>query len=249
MAAPPVPAIVVSALAGLPAGAHVVLPGEIDGLHVTAHVVPPGGALSLDAIASSARVARVVLVASGGCDLSCDATTHAAAECSVLVTVAPVTILARGDGAALVELRWMLTPEEAAAAAAAPPAPPFFQRLSAAAKYHESFKSPTTVSRTLVPAGVVPRFAAGSVTAPGPDAVGAHAHPMLEQLFLGLPGSAQRVAADGAAHTLVGGELLHIPLGSTHGVTVDAGHTMDYLWLDFFRDASGMAWLQGHVDE
>ncbi len=50
--------------------------------------------------------------------------------------------------------------------------------------YGEAIKSARTVSRTLLPGGIVPRMAIGSVEAAGPDRVAPHRHPMLEQYFL-----------------------------------------------------------------
>ena len=141
-------------------------------------------------------------------------------------------------------------PSDAAAAAdaAARGALPYALPYAAAPTYSEAFKSASTVSRTLVPRGAVPRFAAGSVQAAGPDAVGEHAHPMLEQLFLGLPGCAATVTADGAEARLGAWTLLHVPLGSTHGVRAGAGEAMHYVWLDLFRDLEGERWLEGHVE-
>jgi hypothetical protein len=80
------------------------------------------------------------------------------------------------------------------------------------------------------------------------SAVGEHAHPMLEQLFLGLPGCAAVVTADGAEARLGAWTLLHVPLGSTHGVRAGAGEAMHYVWLDLFRDLEGEKWLEGHVE-
>ena len=121
---------------------------------------------------------------------------------------------------------------------------PFFVRYSECEAYAEAIKSARTVSRTIVPAETVPRFCMGSVEAIGPDEVGAHSHPMLEQLFFGLPGNACVVTADEAAVTLEARELLHIPPGSRHGVRVSEGHTMHYIWMDFFRSEEDMAYIQ-----
>ena len=52
----------------------------------------------------------------------------------------------------------------------------------------------------------------------------------------------------GAEAPLREGTLLHIPLGSTHGVRVDAERHMHYVWIDLFHAAAGEAWLDGHTD-
>ena len=44
--------------------------------------------------------------------------------------------------------------------------------------------------------------------------------------------------------------LLHVPLGSTHGVTVHAPKTLHYIWIDLFKDKKGMDWIvQEHIHE
>lgn len=118
-----------------------------------------------------------------------------------------------------------------------------FVRYSKCPTYGEAVKSASTTSRTIVPPGLVPRFCMGSVEAKGPDEVGAHAHPMLEQLFWGLPGNDCVVTADGVASAFEERMLLHVPLGSRHGVSVDQGRQLHYLWMDFFRAAEDLAYI------
>ena len=121
---------------------------------------------------------------------------------------------------------------------------PFFVRYSQCEAYAEAIKSPRTVSRTIVPAETVPRFCMGSVEAVGPDEVGEHSHPMLEQLFFGFLGNVCMVTADEAVVTLEAQTLLHIPPNSWHGVQVNEGHRMHYIWMDFFRSEEDMAYIQ-----
>ena len=159
---------------------------------------------------------------------------------------------AAGSTLTILEFLWHLRADEAAALACSETAAtslPHWQPYESARTYREAIKSEKTTSRTLVPVNVVPRFSMGSVETTGPDAVGAHSHPMLEQLFFGLPGSEQIVTADDASCVLRGLELLHIPLGSNHGVRVNEGKKLHYLWLDFFFDQSGTSWITTmHVD-
>lgn len=119
----------------------------------------------------------------------------------------------------------------------------FFVLYSQCDTYREAIKSAKTVSRTIIPPDVVPRFCMGSVEAVGPDEVGAHAHPILEQLFWGLPGSECVVTADDAAAVFEERMLLHVPLGSRHGVRVDAGKRLHYVWMDFFRTAEDLTYI------
>ena len=122
----------------------------------------------------------------------------------------------------------------------------FFTRFEDCEPYTEKIKSPNTISRTVLPAEVVPRVSLGTVEAMGPDKVGAHEHPMLEQLFLGLSNNDITVYADDAFVELKQYSLLHIPLGSNHWVTVDKNKKMNYMWMDFFLTKEGEAWLKTH---
>lgn len=122
----------------------------------------------------------------------------------------------------------------------------FFTKFDDCEPYTEKIKSPNTTSRTVLPQDIMPRLALGTVEAPGPDAVGAHEHPMLDQLFLGLAGNEITVHADDISTTLGEFELLHIPLGSSHGVTVGENKLMYYLWMDFFMTKEGQEWLKTH---
>ena len=112
--------------------------------------------------------------------------------------------------------------------------------------YTEKIKSPNTVSRTVLPQDIVPRVSLGTVEAPGPDAVGAHEHPMLDQLFLGLRGNDITVHADKSSVAFREFELLHIPIGSSHWATVEEGKKMYYMWMDFFLTKEGQEWLKTH---
>lgn len=122
----------------------------------------------------------------------------------------------------------------------------FFTRFEDCEPYTEKIKSPNTVSRTVLPQDIVPRVALGTVEAPGPDEVGAHEHAMLDQLFLGLTNNDIVVHADGASARLKEYSLMHIPLGSSHGVTVGENKKMYYMWMDFFLTREGQEWLKTH---
>ncbi len=122
----------------------------------------------------------------------------------------------------------------------------FFTRFIDCEPYTEKIKSPNTVSRTVLPADIVPRVALGTVEAMGSDAVGAHEHPMLDQLFLGLTDNDITVHANDASTQLKAYSLLHIPIGSSHWVTVEENKKMNYMWMDFFLTKEGQEWLKTH---
>lgn len=122
----------------------------------------------------------------------------------------------------------------------------YFKRFTDCEAYTEKIKSPNTVSRTVLPKDHAPRVAMGTVDTKGPDAVGAHEHPMLDQLFLGLSGNDAMVYADSDSIRFHEWEILHIPIGASHWVTVEENKRMYYQWMDFFLTTSGQEWLKTH---
>lgn len=123
---------------------------------------------------------------------------------------------------------------------------PYYAKFTDCESYTEPIKSPNTVSRTILPNKYIPRIAMGTVQTKGPDRVGFHEHPMLEQLFLGLSKNNSIVYADDDQINFPEYSVLHIPLGSSHSVSVDKDEVMYYVWMDFFRDKKGEEWLKTH---
>lgn len=126
---------------------------------------------------------------------------------------------------------------------------PYFQPYSLCSTYREAIKSNRTVNRTLLPEGLTPRFCMGSVQTSGPDRVGEHAHPMLEQFFFGLPGNDCVVTADGLCAPFGENILLHIPSGSTHGVVVEEGRELHYIWMDLFKENDMSYIRKNHIEK
>ena len=122
----------------------------------------------------------------------------------------------------------------------------YYAKFTDCKSYTEPIKSPNTVSRTILPNKYIPRIAMGTVQTKGPDRVGFHEHPMLEQLFLGLTDNNTIVYADEAQIDFPEYSVLHIPLGSSHSVSVEKNEVMYYVWMDFFRDKDGEEWLKTH---
>ena len=119
----------------------------------------------------------------------------------------------------------------------------YLKAFSECIVYKEEIKSEKTLNRMILPERLVPRFCIGTVETTGPDEVGAHKHPMLEQLFLGLPGCSCTCYADDASVELKENMILHIPLGSTHSVSVDEGKKLSYIWMDFFKTIEGQDYI------
>jgi quercetin dioxygenase-like cupin family protein len=122
----------------------------------------------------------------------------------------------------------------------------YYAKFSDCQSYSESIKSPNTVSRTILSNEYIPRIAMGTVQTKGPDKVAAHEHPMLEQLFLGLSENNCIVYADGEKVEFPEYSVVHIPLGSSHSVSVEKDENMYYVWMDFFLDKKGEEWLKTH---
>ena len=156
--------------------------------------------------------------------------------------------VAKGDVLHAVRIRRDLTAVDLAELRKYPQnnAAPHVEKFSECPTYGEAIKSAKTVSRTLLPENFVPRMAMGTVETTGPDTVGAHRHPMLEQLFLGLRDNDITVIADEARANLTPFSILHIPLGSNHGAEVAAGKQLHYIWMDFFASKEGQEWLKMH---
>ena len=125
---------------------------------------------------------------------------------------------------------------------------PYVIRYADCKEYHDGTKSAKTVSRIILSEDVVPRLCIGSVKTSGPDEVQAHTHPMLEQLFFGLAGNDVIVIADDAETRFLEKDLLHIPLGSTHGVKVETGKGLHYVWIDIFHSLEDIDYIkENHI--
>ena len=110
---------------------------------------------------------------------------------------------------------------------------PFTQAYKDALQYRDPFKSETTISRAIIIHDFIPRFAMGSVEAKGDDLVGQHSHPLLDQFFFSLEDNDADLLIDCRIFNFKRNTLIHIPLGSNHGVIARGNQKMHYLWLDF----------------
>ena len=121
---------------------------------------------------------------------------------------------------------------------------PYFIRYNDAIRYKEDCKSEKTVNRMLLPEGLIPNLAIGSVETSGPDAVAAHEHPFCDQLFFSFEENDMEVLIEDLSVSMNGNVLLHIPLGSSHGITVPSGGYAHYLWIDFVVDSRGVEYIK-----
>jgi mannose-6-phosphate isomerase-like protein (cupin superfamily) len=234
--------------AGSPARVTDVLVGEVPGIRASLVSLGPGGRHAEGRTSTEDKVYLVLggrgAVVADGKPLPVERQTIAR------LPVGTDTELAADTGSTLdvLVLRHALSDEDRADLAAHPEnqAGPYVRKFSECPTYGEAIKSAKTTSRTLLPKDVVPRMSIGTVETAGPARVAPHAHPMLEQFFLGLDGNDIVVHADGGQTPLGANELVHIPLGSSHGAEVAEGRKLHYVWMDFFRDREGLRWLETH---
>jgi len=117
---------------------------------------------------------------------------------------------------------------------------PYIQEYITSLQYRDRNKSDKTISREMVRQRVVPGFCMGSVESYGYDKVAQHPHPMLDQFFFSFPENDVDVLIDDFKVPMKGDTLLHIPLGSNHGVEVTGDNHMHYMWIDFFLGQAGL---------
>ena len=225
-----------------------VLAGAIPGLRTILHAVAPGESLPLEI---SANTGRVYLFISGSGSAN-DGTTQKILELALWAPChnTPISVTASDSPLRFLELDVELSPTDRAELEQNAGLFPIFISYSNCKTYKEKIKSDKTISRTLLSEFTFPRLCVGSVQTTGDDRVAAHEHPMLEQLFLGLQDNNCRVHADATTLSFGDGVLLHIPLGSRHGVDVEAPHKLHYIWIDLFNNSEGMQWIvQEHIHE
>ncbi len=228
-----------------------VLPDEIPGVRTAAFVVAPGVTETFAPVPGSGRA---LLFTQGDGFVRADGKVWTIRETALFVPRPEQTVTAEAPGekplSGLALAMELTEPERARLAAEPETRFPYFMIYSECKTYKEKIKSPKTVSRTLLPAHVYPRLCIGSVETDGPDHVAAHRHPMLEQYFLGLPDNRCIVRADENAVDFGPNDLVHIPLGSNHSVDVEPGRHLHYVWIDVFRDESGLRWIdEEHEDD
>ena len=215
------------------------LPGEIPGLTTALLVVPAGACVDLASEVSRQSVQFLVegrgTFAAGPVSCEVDRLTLCVAQPG-----APSTFAASA-ASRILQIRMDLRPDEAAALA--PARYPIVVRYADCERYRDYFKSERTVSRTLIHPFTLPRFAMGSVETTGPDRVEPHAHPMLDQLFFSLPENDCTLLVEDARFHFGANCLLHVPLGSNHGIDAAPGDTVHYLWIDVFARAEDMDYL------
>ena len=148
-----------------------------------------------------------------------------------------------GCGAGLLEIRRKLDEKDLAELAINAGHFPITGLYAKSPQYRDPFKSEKTISRSIIHQRLIPRFAMGSVETHGEDLIGQHSHPLLEQFFFSFSENNMILLIDDLIYHMKGNTLLHIPLGSNHGVAVLDNQHAHYLWLDFLLSPDGLDYL------
>ena len=205
------------------------LSGEIPGAAVYHYSLPAGEKLCFE---GQNGFIRIFFLCGGAATFSAEGKDFTYSEKAVF-TAKPeskiqISIL---EEASLLEIRWELNDEDLAELAGSD-AFPFSEPYAEALQYRDPFKSETTISRAIIKQAMIPRFAMGSVEAKGDDLIGQHAHPLLDQFFFSFPENDMNLLIDCRIFPMKGNMLLHIPLGSNHGVLCLGEQKAHYLWID-----------------
>ena len=213
---------------------------EIPGTRITRYRLLSGEKL----IRTGANdLVRIWIVCAGSISISVGTETTSVSERGIYAAdPRKEAALLASDDAEVIELCRYVSPQEYNELCAQNMLP-YLVDYDKAPTYTEDCKSAKTVSRMLIPARIVPRFAMGSVQTKDDDLVEQHSHPMLEQYFFGLRDNSCELLIDDSVFPFAGNMLVHIPLGSNHGVRSNAGQVIHYLWMDFLFDEEGLLYM------
>lgn len=146
-----------------------------------------------------------------------------------------VTVITKKNSE-LLEIRWNMNEEDKKEIEKGDTIYPVTGKYEDAMQYRDPFKSKKTISRAILPQRIIPRFAMGSVETYGKDLIGQHAHPLLDQFFFSFSENNMSLLIDDIVYPMGGNTLVHIPLGSNHGVEVEEKQTAHYIWIDFIQN-------------
>lgn len=206
------------------------LPGEIPGANVVSHAMLKGDTLCY---AGQTELIRIFFLCEGELSFSAEGKSFTYAEKAVFVAKpqSDVEVFAHSDSM-LLEIRWDMNESDLVDLAESTAEFPLSAAYKDAMQYRDFFKSETTISRAILPQTLIPRFAMGTVQMRGDDLVGQHSHPLLDQFFFSFPENDMDLLIDCRIFHLGGNTLLHIPLGSNHGVIARGEQRAHYLWID-----------------
>lgn len=219
------------------------LPGAIPGATVSLHTLAPGEELTRE---PAGERAFIFLSIDGKFTFAAGGENRAVSGRYVFIPSGSQRAQFRAESPTrLLEIVWEIPPNSREEWRDTRFPFPYVQEYFSAAQYRDRNKSDKTISRELVRQRIVPGFCMGSVESYGYDKVAQHPHPMLDQFFFSFPENEVEVLIDDFRIPMGGDTLLHIPLGSNHGVEVREGRHMHYIWIDFFLGQEGLDRLDG----
>ena len=210
--------------------ARLMLPGEIPGASVFCHYLPADYDLQVE---RQRKFIRIFFLCGGAAAFTAENESFEYSEKAVFVAKPESEVkIHAAEESVLLEIQWELNEQDLADLDASKEHFPFSEAYKDALQYRDFFKSETTISRAILKQSFIPRFAMGSVEAKADDLVGQHAHPLLDQFFFSFPANDMDLLIDCRICAMKGDTLLHIPLGSNHGVIARGSQKMHYLWID-----------------
>lgn len=207
-----------------------ILAGEIPGATVINYTFPEGEVKQFE---GRETFIRIFFLCSGSACFSAAGKTITFDGKAVFTALPSQAVFLRAlSGISLLEIRWEMNEQDLEDLKNSSSFP-FGMAYEDSPQYRDFFKSEKTISRAIIPQAMIPRFAMGSVETTGDDLIGQHSHPLLDQFFFSFPENNAMVLIDSCIYPLSGNTLLHIPLGSNHGVIALGEQYVHYLWMDF----------------
>lgn len=213
---------------------RLMLEHEIPGTAVTHHIMLEGDAVKFMA---DGTYVRILFLCSGSVKFLAEGGEWSYNE-KAFIALSPdqnveVKVYTKAD---MLEICWDMNDDDKKEIAKGDTVYPVTGKYKDALQYRDPFKSEKTISRALLPQRTIPRFAMGSVETYGDDLIGQHAHPLLDQYFFGFPENDIDLLIDDIIYPMGGNSLLHIPLGSNHGVSVKGKQIAHYIWIDYIQE-------------
>lgn len=223
-------------------GSTKLMENEIENVKVIKHCLKKGEIIVLDKNKDFARVLFLVL---GSVKFITDELTVVHSERALFLPKPEALIELKGEGdCSVLEIQIRLNDKQWQDYTNSKKMFPVSKRYDEFLKYKEDCKSEKTISRIIVEPDTIPNLAIGSVETYGEDRVGKHKHPYVEQLFYNFEESDMMVEIDDEAYPVSKSTILHIPLGSSHGVYVKEGWHTHYLWMDYVIDEKGLEYIE-----
>lgn len=217
--------------------ATVLCEGKIPGATPVSHQISAGDSVVFE----PGRVYHILTLMSGSVSFVCGDDVQVFDERVTYVPALDAKLEVRAEtDALLLEIQWEMEPSDDALIAEYAVEFPMVVPYAQAMQYRDKNKSDKTISRVMIEQRNIPRFCMGSVESYGPDTVLSHAHPMLDQFFASFEENEMYCMIEGKPWLMKGDEIFHIPLGSDHGVEVEEGKRMHYMWIDFLIGEEGM---------